>query len=150
MEYKGYFGSIEISVEDEVLYGKILFVNDLITYESENPKELKAAFEEAVDDYLDYCNQCGKEPEKPFRGVFNVRITPELHRQAAHKALKMGVTLNQFVANAIKKYCSEEKERNQVVHITIENKGSIEPLVTIDKSMFNSAMSFIKERKYGN
>lgn len=56
---------------------------------------------EAVDDYIAYCKDLGKQPEKPYRGVFNIRISPELHRQAVLEAAKEGVTLNQFVASAV-------------------------------------------------
>lgn len=100
-EYKGFLGSAEISMEDAVLFGKLLYVNDLVTYEAETMHELKTAFEEAVDDYVDFCSCHGKEPEKPFKGSFNVRISPELHRKAAFEAEKQGITLNQFVQRSI-------------------------------------------------
>lgn len=101
LQYKGFFGSVEISVEDEVLFGKLLYVNDLVTYEAETTSELKQAFEEAVDDYLGFCAAHNKEPDKPFKGSFNVRISPELHKAAAVEAEKQGITLNQFVQQSI-------------------------------------------------
>lgn len=101
LEYKGYFGSIEVSIEDNVLYGKLLHINDLITFEAETVGELENVFKEAVDDYLEYCTQLGKEPEKPFKGSFNVRISPENHKKAVAQATRMGISLNQFVETAI-------------------------------------------------
>lgn len=101
LQYKGFFGSVEISIEDDVLYGKLLYVNDLVTYEANTTSELKQAFEESVDDYLDFCAAHNKEPEKPFKGSFNVRISPELHKAAAIEAEKKGITLNQFVQQSI-------------------------------------------------
>ncbi|XTD39774.1 type II toxin-antitoxin system HicB family antitoxin [Citrobacter murliniae] len=77
LKYKGYFGSVEFSLEDRVLHGKIQCVNDLVTYEAENLDGLQLAFEEAVDDYLDTCKALNKEPEKPMSGTFNVRIGSE-------------------------------------------------------------------------
>jgi predicted HicB family RNase H-like nuclease len=101
MTYKGYIGSVHYSEEDEVFHGKIEALNDLIMFEGKSVKELKKAFHEAVDDYLETCKEMGREPQKPFKGSFNVRIPSDLHRKAAKKATLMGVSLNQFVQKAL-------------------------------------------------
>jgi predicted HicB family RNase H-like nuclease len=101
MTYKGYIGSVRYSEEDEVFHGKIEAINDLIMFEGSSVKELKKAFHEAVDDYLETCMEMGRQPQKPFKGSFNVRIPSELHRKAAQKATSMGVSLNQFVLKAL-------------------------------------------------
>lgn len=101
LEYNGYFGSVEISLEDNVIYGKLLHINDLVTFEADNVSELELVFKETVDDYLEYCAQIGKEPDKPFKGSFNVRISPENHKKAVAQATRMGISLNQFVETAI-------------------------------------------------
>lgn len=103
LEYQGYIGSIETSLEDDCLYGEILFVNDLINYEGKSPGELKKAFEEAVDFYLEKCKESGQNPDRPCNGTFNVRIAPDLHRDACVKAATAGQSLNEFVGKAIKK-----------------------------------------------
>jgi predicted HicB family RNase H-like nuclease len=59
LEYKGYFGSVEFSAEDEVLHGRLTLIRDLVTYEGKDAKEIKAAFQEAVDDYLELCEAEG-------------------------------------------------------------------------------------------
>jgi predicted HicB family RNase H-like nuclease len=64
LEYKEYLGSVEYSAEDEVLHGRLEFIRDLVTYEAPDAKGLKAAFEEAVDDYLDLCRSKGRKPKK--------------------------------------------------------------------------------------
>lgn len=99
--YKGYLGTVHFSEEDEVFHGKIEAINDLIMFEGKSVKELKKAFHEAVDDYLKTCSEMGREPQKPFKGSFNVRIPSDLHRKAAEKATRQGVSLNQFVQKAI-------------------------------------------------
>ncbi len=104
MKYQDYIGSAHYSAEDEVFYGEIEGINDLISFEGSSVKELKSAFEEAVLDYLELCKLNGKEPEKTYKGTFNVRIKPELHKQAAQKALTQGKTLNQYVEEAIGEY----------------------------------------------
>ena len=75
LAYKDYIGSVCFSSEDEVFYGKIEHINDLITFESDNAHDLKKTFEEAVDDYISFCEEKGIQPEKPFKGSFNVRIS---------------------------------------------------------------------------
>jgi predicted HicB family RNase H-like nuclease len=101
MTYKGYIGSVRYSEEDEVFYGKIAAINDLIMFEGTSVKDLKKAFYEAVDDYLATCKEMGREPQKPFKGSFNIRIPKDLHRRAAKKATMMGISLNQFVQRAL-------------------------------------------------
>ncbi|MGI0119631.1 type II toxin-antitoxin system HicB family antitoxin [Zooshikella sp. RANM57] len=71
LSYKGYHGSVEISTEDNILFGKVLFISPLVNYEGETVKELQEAFKEAVDDYLEDCKAQGVEPEKPCKGSFN-------------------------------------------------------------------------------
>jgi predicted HicB family RNase H-like nuclease len=107
LSYKDYIGTVSYSSEDEVFYGKLEHINDLITFESENAHDLKKAFEEAVDDYIAFCREKGVEPEKPFKGSFNVRVKPYLHKQAYLKALKSGMTLNKFIETAIENELKE-------------------------------------------
>jgi predicted HicB family RNase H-like nuclease len=109
LNYKGFFGTVSFSLEDNVIYGKIIGINDLVTYEAQNVEELKAAFQEAVEDYLDLCKRVGKEPLKSYKGSFNVRVKPEIHLQAAIQSAKLGMSLNQFVEQAIDR---ELKEKN--------------------------------------
>jgi predicted HicB family RNase H-like nuclease len=106
MSFNGYQGTVETSVADDVLYGKILFITDLVTYEAQTLAQLKAAFEEAVTDYLATCKELGKEPSKPCPGQFNVRVGSELHRSALLKALKDGTSLNAVVVQALQAHLS--------------------------------------------
>jgi predicted HicB family RNase H-like nuclease len=103
LEYKGYYTHIEYSAEDQVLHGKIEGIQDLVNFECERADEAPAAFHQAVDDYLAYCEDLGVQPEKAYRGVFNVRFSPALHRSAALEAAREGITLNQFVSDAVEK-----------------------------------------------
>ena len=102
MEYKGYNAKIEYSDNDKCFWGELLYINDSISFEGQSVDELKKTFEEAVEDYIETCRNLKKEPEKPFKGSFNVRITPELHKKAALKAASEGVSLNQIVEKAIR------------------------------------------------
>ena len=101
IQYKDYYASVHFSAEDEIFYGKILGINDLVSFEGSSVKELKKSFHEAVDDYLETCAHVGKVPEKTYKGTFNVRIPVELHKEAALFAAINNVSLNDFVKTAI-------------------------------------------------
>lgn len=101
LQYKDYYASVHFSSEDEVFFGKILGINDLVNFEGASVKELKKAFHEAVDDYLETCEQVGKEPNKTYKGTFNVRIPTYLHKEAAVFAAINNVSLNDFIKTAI-------------------------------------------------
>ncbi len=107
--YKGYLGSIEFSLDDNCLYGRILFINDLVNYEAETLNELKNEFQIAVDDYLQTCQENGVNPDKSFSGTFNIRITPELHRKSSIKAIQNSQTLNEFITGCIIKGVEDNK-----------------------------------------
>ena len=101
MEYKGYVGSVEFSEEDALFFGKVLGVRALISYEGENARDLVEDFHSAVDDYLEWGAAEGVEPEKAYKGSFNVRISPELHKKAAIAAMAKQISLNRFVEESI-------------------------------------------------
>ena len=102
MEYKGYFGSVLFDDEAGTFFGRVANLQrDGITFEGSSVDELRAAFRESVDDYLAWCEEEGKAPDKPYSGKFNIRISPELHAKAAGKAQARGVSLNDFVTKAI-------------------------------------------------
>lgn len=102
LEYKGYSGSIEYSVEDNLLYGKVLGIQGLISYEGLTGKDLENDFKEAIDTYIAECKAQGKKPEKPFKGSFNVRIPASLHQKAALLAMEAKMSLNNFVVESIR------------------------------------------------
>lgn len=102
MEYKGYVGSVEFSEEDGVFYGKVMGIRALISYEGTTAKELVDGFHTSVDDYLALCEDKGVKPEVAYKGSFNVRISPELHKQAVIYATAHQMSLNSFVENALR------------------------------------------------
>ena len=107
MTYKGYIGSVNYSDKDQVFFGKIEGINGLVNFEGESVKELTAAFHEAVDDYLAYCEDEGIEPDKSYTGVLNVRLTPSIHRKVAMLALQEGVSINAFIREALEEKVEE-------------------------------------------
>ena len=107
LEYKNFIGSVHFSTEDEVFFGKVEGSPDLVSFEGSTVKELKKAFEEAVDDYIAICRQHNKPVMKTLKGSFNVRIAPDLHRKAYNASLVKGVSLNQFVQTAIENHLGQ-------------------------------------------
>ena len=108
MEYKGYLGSVEFSQEDALFYGKVLGIRALISYEGESAHDLIEDFRGAVDSYLTLCAEEGIEPEKAYKGSFNVRISPDLHRQAVIAAASRQMSLNSFVESSIQQSLSSQ------------------------------------------
>lgn len=102
MNYNGYSAKIEYSEEDNIFFGVIIGINDSISFEGNSPNNLKSAFKEAVNDYIETCSQIGKEAEKTYKGSLNVRINPTLHKKAALLATSRDISLNQFIELAIK------------------------------------------------
>lgn len=104
MTYKGYVGNYELDETDNIFYGKLLGISQLVTFEADNARDLKQAFHDSVNDYLAYCEAESIAPDKPYKGSFNVRIGEDLHRQAVLAA--QGSSLNAFVGEAIKEKLS--------------------------------------------
>ncbi len=122
LQYKGYEGTAELDMIRRVCRGRILFIDDLVTYEAKTPARLQKEFEVAVDDYIDTCAQVGKEPQRPFRGLFNVRVTPALHRAAALRAARDGVALNEVVVRALTEYLGIRAEVNDARHSRVGDR----------------------------
>jgi predicted HicB family RNase H-like nuclease len=116
LEYKGYTGSIEYSKEDNLLYGKVLGIASLISYEGMTGSKLEADFRDAIDAYINLCKEQGIKPEKPYKGSFNVRLSPELHQKAALLAMEEKVSLNHFVAESIRERVSKSKGADRKDH----------------------------------
>ena len=117
LEYKGYLGSIEISIEDGCLHGNLLGITDVIGYEGQTIKELTRAFKEAVEDYIDTCMDIGKKPEKPSSGKFILRLAPKEHERASALATALGVSLNKFASTALSKYADECEQKIHKYHV---------------------------------
>ena len=103
LEYKGYKGSVEYSKEDNCLFGKVQGMSKaLILYEGNTLEELRKDFEDGVDSYLEACKADGIEPEKPYSGRLNLRMSSELHSRVAAFVATTGTTINDFINKAIK------------------------------------------------
>lgn len=103
MTHKGYAARVEYSEQDGCLIGHIAGVRDVIGFHADDVAGLRAAFHEAVDDYLAACRKIGKEPSRPFSGQFRLRLSAELHARAAMAAQTKGKSLNAWVSEVIER-----------------------------------------------
>lgn len=116
LEYRGYHASVEYDAEDEIFVGEVFGITDSLNFHGTSVPELKKMFEQCIDNYLDLCEKIGKNPDKEFKGTFNVRIPPELHKKVALEAAKQKITLNQYVAQAISQ-SFEENVKETIIYI---------------------------------
>ena len=103
LTYKGYIGSVNFSDKDNLFFGKIEGINGLVNFEGESVSELRRAFQEAVDDYLAYCEEEGIQPHKSYSGSVDVRMSPEIDNKIAMLAKQAGISMNAFIKEALEK-----------------------------------------------
>ena len=101
IEYKGYTGVFEYAPDLDAFQGYVIGTRDQIVFEGRSPDELRSSMKEAIDGYLDWCSEEGEEPDRPYSGKFNVRITKDLHRTVATLAAREGVSLNEWIIGAL-------------------------------------------------
>lgn len=145
MEYRGYHARIEYSAEDRIFVGRIIGINDVLAFDGKDPDELEAMFHESVDDYLEMCAELGQEPDKEYKGTFNVRISPELHKKAVIESEKQGMSLNQFVLNSIENELNSRHNREKETVTIIMPPEAIRGYVPIGYAQEYSANSFERE-----
>jgi predicted HicB family RNase H-like nuclease len=103
MKYKGYLGRVEYDDEAKLFHGQVIGLKDIITFQGTSVKELEKAFHDSVNDYLQWCKERGDKPEKTYSGEFRLRIDPSLHAQLVQEATLKGESLNEYIAEKLKK-----------------------------------------------
>lgn len=103
MSYKGYEAIVEYDPEAEIFHGEVANLRDVITFQGKSVNELKKAFAESIEDYLEFCKERGEEPEKPFSGQFVVRTDPELHKDVSLAARREGLSLNKWITKTLER-----------------------------------------------
>lgn len=116
MTYKGYTAFVEFDSEAKIFHGEVADLKDVVTFQSSDAEKLEEEFHLSVDEYLVFCQEIGKEPEKPFSGKFVVRIPKKLHQEAFLSALEQRQSLNSFITNAIQCEVLRTKNREAQPH----------------------------------
>ena len=114
LEYKGYHARVVFDSAGLILHGKIEGINDLVTFECDDITKVENEFHKAVDDYLIFCEDIGQEPDKEYKGSFNVRVTPELHKRLVEVSFYNEETLNSSVERAIELYVKSEEKKLKI------------------------------------
>lgn len=129
MEYQGYHATFEYDGEDKIFIGKVHGLSDSLNFHGTSVDELEKMFHQSVDNYILFCKQIGKEPEKEYSGSFNVRISPEMHREVAQEALKKGETINSIIKYAIEEYLAKDNVKQITCYypVIFSPESSIEP-----------------------
>ena len=148
LKYKGYEGTAELDMSQNICRGRILFIKDLVTYQADSPADLERQFQEAVNDYLETCKELGRNPAKPFKGQFNVRVSPALHRTASLRAVEEGVSLNEVVVKALDSYLCVTAEVNHNLYVTISEEKA--PAVTSVSSSASEGLLWTDEGTYAH
>lgn len=107
MEYKGYMGKVEFDDDAGIFHGEVINVRDVITFQGESVQEIRQAFQDSIEDYLEFCASRNEDPEKPFSGMFTVRIPPELHRKIYIQARTSDKSLNSWVSETFERAVAE-------------------------------------------
>lgn len=113
LKYKNYVGSVEYNLTEKFLYGKILFIDDLIMFEGNTIEELENSFKEMVDEYLETCKELGKTPQKAYSGSFNVRTGATIHQALAEIAEIENISLNKLIINIFTDFVEENNSKNK-------------------------------------
>ncbi len=111
MEYKGYSAKVDFDEGANIFHGEVINLRDVVTFEGETVDQLRKAFQDSVDDYLEFCAERGEDPEKPYSGKFIVRVEPELHKRLAIEARKRGVSINALVGEALSKTMNKSTQQ---------------------------------------
>ncbi len=106
LKYKGYVGAVELDPEAKILHGRVIGIKDVITFEGETVDEVMEAFHDSIDDYLEFCQELGQEPEKPFSGHLPYRTNPETHRAIYFAATKAGKSINAWIDEVLREAAS--------------------------------------------
>ena len=101
IEYKGYLGDVEYDSGAHIFHGEVINTRDVITFQGRSVYEIESAFQDSINDYIEWCAEDGVSPEKPYSGRFNLRISPDLHREIAIAARRQKISINKFVEKAI-------------------------------------------------
>lgn len=110
--YKGYTAELTLDSEANLISGRVLGLRDVIYFEAETPAEASQAFHDSVDDYLAWCAEDGREPEKPYSGQFRFRTTPERHRMIARAAAREGKSINAWADETLAAAARRELAEN--------------------------------------
>ena len=126
IQYRGYHAKIDFSSDDNMLIGSVINIRDSLHFHGNSIDEVTQSFHDSIDNYLEMCEALGRDPDKEYKGSFNIRIPQELHRKAALLAEEEGISLNQLIQNAIEEKVNPDKYKNVITMLPpIQEKATM-------------------------
>jgi predicted HicB family RNase H-like nuclease len=103
LKYKGYIGDVEYDSDGKIFTGEVIGLRTVLTFQGRTTDEIEESFRQTIDLYLNMCAEDGVSPEKPYSGRFNIRLSPELHREIALRAATERKSINEWAIDAFQK-----------------------------------------------
>jgi predicted HicB family RNase H-like nuclease len=100
MTYKGYTSSMVFDADDKII-GRVLGIDDIVTFHATSISEFEINFHAVVDDYIAACKELGSAAEKPASGKLMLRVAPTVHAAALKAAARSGVSLNKWAERVL-------------------------------------------------
>jgi predicted HicB family RNase H-like nuclease len=125
MKYKGYTGVVELDEDSETLFGRVIGLREVITFQAGSVPEVIQAFHDSVDVYLEFCAARGERPEKPYSGQFVLRVDPQLHRAMAHTAEVQGTSVNALIEGTLERVFLEREASEFLVRVATDKRGTL-------------------------
>jgi len=123
LTYKGYSGTVKFDAEAEIFHGEVSGLLDVVTFQGRSARELKQAFRDSIDDYLELCQETGRPPDKPFSGRLIVRMRPEFHRALHHLAAAEQASLNQVIVDLLKSGLEAQASKDRSIPVPVSSRG---------------------------
>jgi len=108
MKYKEYLAYVTFDAEADIFHGEVINIRDVITFQGKSTDELKQAFKDSVEDYLEFCNEREEKPDKPFSGHFTINLSPELHRKIIFAIEKSGKNRENWITEIFEQAVSRK------------------------------------------
>jgi predicted HicB family RNase H-like nuclease len=97
LKYKGYTGYVIYDDEARLFHGEVAAIKAVITFQGTTVDEIELSFKDSIDDYLDWCKERGKAPEKPHSGKINLRMPPDVYAKVLSHAAQEGISINSYI-----------------------------------------------------
>jgi predicted HicB family RNase H-like nuclease len=101
IQHKGYFGNAVFDDQADVFHGEVLGIRDVVTFQGQSVEDLRRAFEQSIDDYLEFCRERGEEPDRAPPGHLVLDVPPSLHRQISAAAELAGQDVNVWILSQL-------------------------------------------------
>ena len=101
MSYRGYTARMDFDVEDKIIVGRVIDIDDIITFHGGSVIEFEAAFRSAIDGYVQACEKLGQTADKPASGRLMLRVNPAVHAAAVKASARSGQSLNKWAEKVL-------------------------------------------------